>query len=303
MTTTKEQIYVESAEAVLGLHWFVARGDGLFAEEGLDVEILLPGVRATAFRMDDPRARDHHLVRSTNYQFLFEEKKVDVVRACEWGQIRRAYDSKRGCPIVGKRPAVVCQGIYVRPDSPVNAPVELRGKTVGVQFHQGSHYLTLMMLEGFVKRDEIKVVHAGTVRERYEALMKGTVDAATLMEPWMALAEKKGCKKIIEAHYLGVENTSYDMDPETFQAMSRAIRKAVGHINADKRRYVHYLIEEMPPEYAKQLTPDDFYLPRLRYVDPAAYTQEEFDTAYQWMLSWDLVGPNGSYEKLVRNVF
>ena len=298
---TKKKIYVESAEAVLGLHWFVAKGEGLFAEEGLDVEILLPGVRATAFPMDDPRAHDPHLVRSTNYQFLFEEYKVDIVRACEWGQIRRAYDSKRGCPIVGKRPAVVCQGIYVRSDSPVNALVQLGGKTVGVQFHQGSHYLTLAMLEGFLPRAEMKVVHAGTVRERYEALMRGTVEAATLMEPWMAMAEKNSCRKLIEGHYLGVENMPYDMDPKLSEALTRAIRKAVRLINADKKKYVHYLIDEMPPEYAKRLTPDDFYLPRLRYVDPAPYTQEEFEKAYNWMLSWDLVGPNASYEKLVCN--
>ena len=301
MTTHKKKIYVESAEAVLGFHWFVAKGEGLFAEEGLDVEILLPGVRATKFPLDDPRAHDHHLVASTNYQFLFEQKKVDVVRACEWGQIRRAYDSKRGCPIVGKRPAVVCQGIYVLPDSPVNAPVQLAGKTVGVQFHQGSHYCTLAMLEGFLTREEIKVVHAGTVRERYEALMRREVDGATLMEPWITLAEKNGWKKIIETHYLGVENVSHDLEPETFQALMRAIRKGVRLINADKKKYVHYLIDEIPEKYAKQLTPDDFYLPRLRYVDPAPYTEEEFERAYKWMVSWDLVAPDASYEKLVSN--
>lgn len=302
MTMIKQKIYVESAEAVLGLHWFVARGDGLFTEEGLDVEILLPGVRETRFPPGDPRMYDHKLVPSTNYQFLFEHGKVDIMRACDWGQIRRAYDSKRGAPIVAKRPTVVCQGIYVRPDSPINAPTQLAGKTVGVQFHQGSHYSTLQMLGGCLARDEMKIVHAGTVRERYEVLMSGKVDAATLMEPWIALAEKKGCKKLMETHYIGVENASYDLGPETLQALMRAIKKAVRHINADKKKYVHYLIEEMPPEYAKQLTPDDFYLPRLRYVDPEPYSEEEFERTYRWMLSWDLVGPNASYEKLVCNV-
>src|SRR5262249_41928161 len=47
--------------------------------------------------------------------------------------------------------------------------------------HQGSHYATLAMLEGFMPRDEIKVVHSGTVGERYEAMMSGETDAATLM--------------------------------------------------------------------------------------------------------------------------
>ena len=302
MATTKKKINVESAEAVLGLHWFVAKGEGLFAEEGLDVEILLPGVRATAFPMDDPRANDHHLVDSMNYQFLFEQTKVDAVRACEWGQIRRAYDSKRGCPIVSKRPTIVCQGIYVRPDSPINTAFSLVGKSVGVQFHQGSHYLTLSMLEGFLARHEMKLVHAGTVRERYEALMEGKVDAVTLMEPWITLAEKNDCKKLVEGHYAGVENATLDLEPESMQALMRAITKAVQLINADKKRYIHYMIDEMPEEYAKQITPDDFYLPRLRYVDPEPYSQEEFEKAYKWMLSWDLIGSDASYESLVHNV-
>ena len=302
MTTAKKKINVESAEAVLGLHWFVAQGEGLFAEEGLEVEILLPGVRATAFPMDDPRANDHHLVDSMNYQFLFEQTKVDAVRACEWGQIRRAYDSKRGCPIVSKRPTMVCQGIYVRPDSPINTATSLVGKSVGVQWHQGSHYLTLSMLEGFLTRDEMKLVHAGTVRERYEALMEGKVDAATLMEPWITLAEKNDCKKLVEGHYAGVENATLDLDPESLQALVRAITKAVQFINADKKKYIHYMIDEMPEEYAKQITPDDFYLPRLRYVDPEPYSQEEFEKAYKFMLGWDLIGEDASYEGLVHNV-
>ncbi|PYM45797.1 MAG: hypothetical protein DME16_16450, partial [Candidatus Rokuibacteriota bacterium] len=113
-TAGTKKISVESAEAVLGLHWFVARDDGLFAEEGLDVEILRPQA-PPPLSGDDPRLTDPKLLDAFNYQKLFEEKKCDVYRACEWGQIRRTYESKRGGPIACKRPTVVCQGIYVRP--------------------------------------------------------------------------------------------------------------------------------------------------------------------------------------------
>jgi NitT/TauT family transport system substrate-binding protein len=58
----------------------------------------------------------------------------------------------------------------------------------------------------------------------------------------------------------------------------------------------------MPEAYQRELTPDDFHLPRLRYVDPEPYTQEEFERVYQWMLTWDLVGPNADYSNLVCNV-
>ncbi len=299
-TAEKRKISVESAEAVLGLHWFVAQGGGLFAEAALEVEILKPKA-PPKFAPDDPRRLDHHLVPSFNYQTLFEDKKCDIMRACEWGQIRRAYDSKRGAPIVGKRPAVVCQGIYVRPDSPVNAAIQLGGKTVGVQFHQGSHYVTLGMLEGFMRPEDMKVVHAGPVEERYEALEKGEIDAATLMEPWITLAEKNGYKKIIETYYLGVENVARDLEPAVFQALMRAVRKAVKHINADKRRQIKYLLAEMPERYRRQISADDFDLTRLRYVDPAPYAREEFERAAGFMKKWDLVPQDAAYEKLVSN--
>ena len=301
-TDTRTRLVVESAEAVLGLHWFVAR-DFTLPQHGIDCEILLPAYRERKFDWDDPRAKDHHLVKSTNYQDLFEKKQVDIYRACEWGQVRRSYDNPDG-PIVMKRPAHVCQAIFVAPDSPVNSTVQLANVPVGVQFHQGSHYTTIAMLEGFVARDEIEVVHAGTVTERYEALMNGEVGAVTLMEPWISLAEKNGCKRIVETHYQGTENAGRALieDGDTWDRVLTAMREAVVLINEDKKRYVHYMIEEMPEAYQRELTPDDFHLPRLRYVDPEPYTQEEFERVYQWMLTWDLVGPNADYSNLVCNV-
>ncbi len=294
-------IKVESVAAVLALHWFVARDEGLFAAEGLDVEIVTPPP-PPPFAPGDPRLVDPRLVDSFNYQNYFEQNACDVFRGCEWGQIRRADDSKRGGPIAFKRPAVVCQGIYVRPESSVNAPIQLAAKTVGVQFHQGSHYATIAMLHGFLSRDEIKPVHVGPTEQRYEKLERGEVDAATLMEPWITLAEKNGFKKIIETHYLGVENISQDLDRATLDKLTRAIRKAVVLINANKKKHVHHLLDEIPGKYREQLSPDDFYLPRLRYVDPAPYTEAEFERARRFLVEWDLIAPDATYEKLVANV-
>ena len=182
-----KSIKVESVAAVLALHWYVAKAEGLFAAEGLDVEIVTPPPPAP-FPPGDPRLVDPRLVSAFNYQNYFEQNACDVFRGCEWGQIRRADDSKRGAPIAFRRPAMVCQGIYVRPESPVNAPIQLAGKTVGVQFHQGSHYATIAMLHGFLSKEEIRAHHVGPTQQRWEALERGDVDAATLMEPWITLA-------------------------------------------------------------------------------------------------------------------
>ena len=183
--------------------------------------------------------------------------------------------------------------------------MQLGSRSVGVQYHQGSHYHTLSMLEGFLSRDEMNVVHAGTVRERFEALENGEVEAATLMEPWIALAEKRGYKKLVEGHYLGVENAPADMDPDLLKGMLRAIKKSVTYINANPKKYIKHMkhmLAEIPERYANELTADDFYLPRLRYVDPEPYTEEEFERQYRWMLTWDLIPKDADYGELVCNV-
>jgi NitT/TauT family transport system substrate-binding protein len=76
--------------------------------------------------------------------------------------------------------------------------------------------------------------------------------------------------------------------------MSAAVRL----FNADKKKYLHYLIEEIPPAYG-HVTPEDFHLPRLRYREPSLYLESEFRRSKEWMESWGLIDDRSSYEDLV----
>ena len=189
MVGNRTKLVIESAEAVLGLHWFVAR-DYTAKDEGLEFEIITPGIK-TKFDWNDPRSRDHHLVSSTNYQKAFEQGKADIYRACEWGQIR----SDRRQP---KRPDR-------RPPSGHGLSVHfcawrfprgrdrsiLPAKKVGVQLHQGSHYATLAMMEGFMPREEINSFTPAPLGSVTKSLMSGETDAATLMEPWVTFGAQE----------------------------------------------------------------------------------------------------------------
>jgi NitT/TauT family transport system substrate-binding protein len=93
-----------------------------------------------------------------------------------------------------------------------------------------------------------------------------------------------------------------DLDADTAAGLNRAIRHAVRLINADKRKYVHHLIADLPEAWRGILSPEDFHLPRLRYVEPRPYPMEEFERTYQWMLGFpDLVTPGATYEAVVDN--
>jgi len=280
--------------AVFSLPWLVARDEGLFANENLAVKL----VRSP--RRKERLQKNPNQVDSRGNHILFERGKAQFQRGCEWGQLRRAYDSKLGGRVVSKRSAIVSQAIIVRGDSPYTHPQDLRNVPVGVHFHAGSQYLTLQMLEGFLPRDEIKVVHYPVSANRYKALLDGDVGAITLPEPWISLAEKQKCKLICEAYCVGSEVASPDIDPDTYAAIGRAIKKAVRLINANKKKYLHYFIADIPRGLGS-LRPADFHLSRLRYVDPVPYPAEEFERAYQWMLSWGLLRPNATFNRLIDN--
>lgn len=298
MTLQKTRIEVNNA--VFSLPYHVAREEGYFTAEGYEVELVPAGSgRDRDKEVPDRPIEDHRAVQSYGWHEGIERGEFCMYRACEWGQIRRTQDSSAKVRIVSKRAAIATQAIVVRPDSTCNVPQDLRGKTVAVNFHAGSHYITLSMLGGSMNsKEEVRPVHVGGPRQRLRFLEEGKVEAAALMEPWITVAAKKGLKIICEAFYEGAEVATPDVDPEMYAAINRAIIKAVRKINQDIRPYLKYLIREVPADVV-QLTADDFYLPRFRYVAPRPYTREEYEHLHDWMTGWGLLNPESSYDTIV----
>src|SRR5918999_4851826 len=218
-----KQVTNEFSQAVFNLPWLVADEEGLFAQEDIEVTFLRSRQwDPTRAPEPDPRQVDPFWRHAP-----FEERAAASFNACEWGQIHRSQVSEVGGRIIQLRATVACQTIFVRPDSPITHPQALRDHTIAVNFHAGSHYLTLQLLEGFMAREEMKVVHLGQAQLRLQAMLNGTVDAAMLMEPFIALAEKHGCHEILEGFYVGSEMFAPTMERETADALQRAITKAV----------------------------------------------------------------------------
>jgi NitT/TauT family transport system substrate-binding protein len=176
------------------------------------------------------------------------------------------------------------------------------GRTVGVPFYAGTHYLALHLLEGFMPRDLINVCSAPNgSRNRFNLMMKGEIEATTLTEPYITLAEKKGCRVICSAFFHGTEVASDRVDVETYAAFNRAVREAVRRINANKKAYLHYFIDyhkARDPEIGT-LKPEDIREGRIVLVDPAPIPADEMQRTYEWVKSWGMLDETESPLQLV----
>jgi NitT/TauT family transport system substrate-binding protein len=179
---------------------------------------------------------------------------------------------------------------------------QLANRTVGVPFYFGTHYLALHMLEGFLPRENIKVCSVpNNSVNRFQALMDGLVDATTLTEPYLSMAEKMGCRAVCSAFYHGTEVASDKVDAETYGAFNRAVKQAIRHINADKRRYLQYFIDYHKNEHPgiAALTIEDMVPSRIVVCDPAPIPQEELERTYKWLRSWGMLEETQSPLELV----
>src|SRR5579859_6929296 len=272
-----KKLVLETTAPFQGLPELVAYDEGLFAKEGLEIEWAdrEAGVeKKVEVNVTSPKGVDPF----SSHGKLLESGKADMYNACEWGNYCRVQDTNVGSRQVGRRGIVTYAAIVVPPDSSVYTPQQLADRSVGVPFYAGTHYLALHLLEGFLPRERIHVCRAPAgSRNRYNFMMSGEVDATTLTEPYVSLAEKNGCRSICSAFYHGTEVASDRVDAETYAAFNRAVREAVRRIAADRRKYLQYFIDyhqAKDPEIAR-LTVDDLREGRLVVCDPAPIPDDE----------------------------
>src|SRR5258706_2706881 len=240
---TKPQ--VATMNAVHDLPVLVARDKGFFRDEGLDLEfVTTPGMAQAA--------TSHFVKFDTVFDrpldSVYNEGGIDQYRMCEWGIMKRAVEANarglRGRKIVALGASMSKFAIVVRPDSKIYEPEMLKGKEIAVTPNNGSDFTTLKIMEGFVEPQHLKRTNAGSMLKRLEAVRDGKVPAASLMEPWISVAQKWGMRTLIESHSTRAEAAGDDLDGATLKKKFRAQTRAVEVLEKDPRAYMHYLVRE-----------------------------------------------------------
>ena len=297
---TRRKLTLEKTAPFQGLPELVALDEGLFAVEGLDVEFVEREQKSLQATRTDVTGLEG-LDPFSSHGATFEDGGADMYNACEWGNYARVTATSQGSRQLGRRGIMVHAAMMVHPDSDICTPQQLAGRLVGLPYFFGTHYLGILLLEGFVPRDQIRTCQAPNgSRKRYASLMSGEIDATTLTEPYITVAEKAGCRVICAAAYNGTEVAADQVDAETYAAFNRAVKKAVARINADKRSYMHYFIDyhKADPDVAA-LSVDDLRVSRLQVLDPAPIPEDEIRRSVEWMKSWDMIAQDATAEQLV----
>ena len=284
--------------AVHDLPVLVARDEGFFKDEGLDIEfVTTPGMA---------QVTTSHLVKFDSVfdrplDSVYNEGGIDQYRMCEWGIMKRAVEANsgglRGRKIVALGASMSKFAIVVARDSKAYEPEMLKDQPIAVTPNNGSDFTTLKMMEGFLAPEHIKRTHAGSMLKRLEAVRDGQVAAASVMEPWISVAQKWGLRILIESHSTRSEAAGDDLDGATLKKMFRAQAEAVKVLEKDPTPYIHYFIRET----GGLLEPHDFQTWRLLHAAPQPYTRERFDDTYNWTVKWNMTVPGATYEAVVDN--
>ena len=198
-------IKVAVAPKGMGLNDFVAMQEGFFAAEGLDVEFDMKTFRGTQGSWKDLKYFDRPQDKP------FAEGRSVIQGACAWGTICNA--SAGMGKFVPDCYGVSPWGIFVRPDSKIRKPEDLKDIPVAVGMRAGSHFNVPYRLEKFLPLENIKTVNIGGFGARLTALLNGEVEAASLLPPQIDMAKQLGMRSIIEDTFHTIWWVPDDMQP------------------------------------------------------------------------------------------
>ena len=214
----------------MGLNDFVAMQEGFFAAEDLDVEFDWKTFQGTQGSWKNlqyfQRPQDQ----------VYAEGRSVIQGACAWGTVCNASAGmgKVVADAYGDSP----WAIFVRPDSEIRKPEDLKDVAVAVGMRAGSHFNVPYRLEKYMPLENIKTVNVGGFDARLTALLNGEVEAASLLPPQIDMAKQLGLRAVIEDTFHTIWWVPADMNLTFVGKYLRALDRAEKVLEADLNRYL-----------------------------------------------------------------
>ena len=277
MATPTRRIPVQVVPHFSRLQEWIALDEGFFQDEGLEPEMLQDVMHAVSSHHGDQYGQ-----RPQDLPFV---RQMDVVNsACQWGTACNA-----GAGMGRLVPDLYTVGrfaLFTKPDSRVQRLADLRDIPVGVGEMAGSHFTTLGVLEQVLPREHIRTVHTGGPGQRLLALLRGEIEAATLLDPEIAIAEVKGLRELARGEFLITFWVGPMISQDVLKAYFYALKRADEALSRDPEKYLHLWERNVPPALMGEYNYSRFGLGEKFVFEP--YTEEMFQQALQFAEKWNL---------------
>jgi NitT/TauT family transport system substrate-binding protein len=265
----------------MGLNDFVAKEEGFFEAEGLDVTFDWKTFRGTQSSWKGL----NYLERPQDQPYTKDKTEV-IQGACVWGSICNASAGmgKFVAEAYGDSP----WAIFVRPDSKIREPKDLKDVPISVGMRAGSHFNVPYRLEKYLPLANIKTVNTGGFGARLKALLDGEVEAASLLPPQIAMAEQLGLRKIIEDTFHTLWWVPEGFDPEHTKGYLRALDRAEKAMDANLAKYLPLWKLAIPAEFETYHTWDFSKFGRGERFVYQTIPHSEFDEVMDQVKRWKL---------------
>ncbi|MGA7239260.1 MAG: hypothetical protein WBY44_26495 [Bryobacteraceae bacterium] len=272
-------VKVSVAPKGMGLNDFVAMQEGFFRDEGLDVEFDMKTFHGTQSSWKDLQYFDRPQDRP------FTEGRSVIQGACAWGSVCNA--SAGMGKFVPDCYGISPWGIFVRPDSHIKRPEDLKDVEVAVGMRAGSHFNVPYRLEKYLPLENIKTLNIGGFGARLTALLEGKVEAASLLPPQIDMAKQLGLRSIIEDTFHTIWWVPDDMPADTLARYLRALDRAEDALEADLDRFLPLWKLSIPAEFQDQSWDFSKFSRGERFVHEPV-PRAEFDEIMQQVERWGL---------------
>ena len=268
----------------LPLH--VAREKGLFAQEGLDVELV-------AFQSALERDAALQSGKLDGYFGDLLNTILLISGSQRLGIVATAFHTQKDARMFG---------IVSAPESGLQTLEGLKGRTVAISKATVIEFLLDLILKkngqpvDFVQKQDIKQIPI-----RLQMLLAGKVEAALLPEPLLTLAEIKGGKVLADDRgldtsltVLALKRELVEKDPELARRFIRAVSKAISMINAKPEAFRDIMMARtrIPAQAA-----DHYRIPVFPEAVPP--TPDDVAMAGEWLITQGMVPQKPSYEAVV----
>jgi hypothetical protein len=272
-------IKVSVAPKGMGLNDFVAMQEGFFRDEGLDVEFDMKTFRGTQSSWKDLQYFERPQDRP------YTEGRSVIQGACAWGSVCNAGAGMG--KFVPDCYGISPWGIFVRPDSRIKRPEDLRDVPVAVGMRAGSHFNVPYRLEKYLPLENIKTVNVGGFGARLSALLAGEVEAASLLPPQIDMAKQLGLRAIIEDTFHTIWWVPDDMPADVTAKYLRALDRAEKALQANLPKFLPLWKLSIPTEFQDRSWDFAKFSRGERFVyEPVP--RAEFDEIMQQVARWGL---------------